>query len=456
MIPYIFLALGTMMGVMAFTRPSIGIYLLALFALIIGGTIQYFVPPLVFIMWVAPIVSFFLIFAAFAGKRTGERAPRTFKWVLLFVLAGLLSFASNLGYLGEFIADAKNYYMFLSLPLLAVLTRIDERWIKLTGKVVLWAAFLQAPVSLFQHFFIVDYSSRLAGGDSIVGTFGGSATGGGSSGAQTAFLVIMIAWVMARYFAKEISLTKLMLYSGILLIPILLNETKIFFIYIPTAIGFLAYTHIRSNPRQVFIMLFVGGVLFVAVLTYYFVFLQHGEARYKVKSVSEYIERTIVGNAVRTDRAKDSGLGRIATYPFWWENNALHTAPVSMMFGHGMGATKSSGLMLGHLQTKPKYMAKGIATTGIAKLLWEVGIFGTIVYIGMFISAFLGAGRIRKYRNTGKSEKVVVVTIQISVIILLGGLFYDSYVFRTQALNFVAMATLAYYMYFEKQLRLKQ
>ena len=444
------------MGVMAFARPSTGVYILTLFSLILAGTVQYFIPSLAAIMWVAPIISIFMMLYAFAGTKSGGRTPKPFKWVVLFILAGLLSFASNLGYLGEFITDAKNYYMFLSLPLLAVLVKLDERWIKLTGKAVLAAAFLQAPVSLFQHFFIVDYSSRLAGGDSIVGTFGGSATGGGSSGAQTAFLVIMIAWVMARYFAKEVNLTRLALYSGILLIPILLNETKIFFIYIPTAIGFLAYAHIRSNPRQVFIMLFVGSALFIAVLTYYFVYLQHGEARYKVNSISEYVDRTIVGNAIRTDRAKDAGLGRIATYPFWWENNALNVAPVSMMFGHGMGATKSSGLVLGHLQRKQKYAAKGIATTGIAKLLWEIGIFGTFVYIGMFVSVFLGAGRIRRRHDTSKSDKVVIVTIQISTMIIVGGLLYDSYVFRTQALNFIAMATLAYYMYFEKQMRVKQ
>jgi hypothetical protein len=306
---------------------------------------------------------------------------------------------------------------------------------------------------LIQHFFFVDYASRSAGGDSIVGTFGGSAIGGGSSGAQTAFLVVMLAWVMARYFAKEIGLVKLAVYSGTLLVPILLNETKIFFIYLPTAFGVLAFTHMRSNPQQVLTMLLVGGALFFSVLVFYFTYVQHGDPRNKVGSVAEYIEQTVVGNATRVERAKDGGLGRIASYPYWWKNNSQGDT-IAIVFGHGMGSTKSSGQVAGHLQMDPKYAREGIATTGIAKLLWELGLFGTTVYIAIFVSVYRSAGGLRKRVSTTKFKKVELVTIQVSTVILAGGLFYSDYVFRNQALNFVSMVTVAYYFYLERMMRL--
>jgi hypothetical protein len=122
MIPVIFLSLGVLLGVVGFARPSLGIYLLALLSLIIGGSVQYFFPPAGFIVWVAPVVSFFLLLTAVSGKKLSGARPAPLKWVAMFVLAGALSFATNMGYLEEFVAEAKNYYMFLSLPLLAVFT----------------------------------------------------------------------------------------------------------------------------------------------------------------------------------------------------------------------------------------------------------------------------------------------------------------------------------------------
>ncbi|MCG8053245.1 MAG: hypothetical protein JAZ17_22000 [Candidatus Thiodiazotropha endolucinida] len=445
----LFLLLVVMSG-LSILRPKKGTIAVLAGALILSGTTIYFIPAWSNISWVVTAASFFLIVPSVfcLGKKNYKRGNYLILAMLMFGLYCLLSTVSNYQYIEESVATIKNIFQFWSIPLLAYVGIIDKSLKDSLIKIVLIVAFLQIPVSIYQYFFIVDWSSRIAGGDSVVGTFGGSIDGGGNSGALTTFLLIVWTFIIAWYLQKKKLDNILLVTSFCLLIPVMLNETKIFFVYLPIIVALLFYFYSKIKPMRTLMTTSLMGLAGFLVLVFYFVFLQHSGIGVKdSKDLESYVERRINNQSgLSVTNSKEIGLTRLGSILYWWEEHSIGKDFNEIIFGHGLGSSKGSGVFVGHLYNENKYKDLKLDVTGLAKYLWDLGLLGTILYISIFISAYITLDRAR-ILNRNTIENAFVISSKISIIILALDNIYDTYLIRSQGLNIIFSCIIAYTLY---------
>ncbi|VTP62733.1 Uncharacterised protein [Leclercia adecarboxylata] len=75
-------------------------------------------------------------------------------------------------------------------------------------------------------------------------------------------------------------------------------------------------------------------------------------------------------------------MGRFTSLLFWAQHNDLSGLP-GTLFGYGLNATNSgSSVSPGFLH---QYYNLYLDSTSLSMLLWEVGIVGTLLFVGLFI-----------------------------------------------------------------------
>lgn len=443
-----------MVGLSIFT-PKKGVVVVIFSALVITGMTSYFAPNWGQIAWVITIASFALLFPSMMsiGKFKNQKGNLLSLIMMAFCIFSILSLVINFNYIGESFASAKNIFQFWTIPLLAYVTIINTKVKNTISRLVLLIAFIQIPISVYQYFFVVDWVTRIAGGDSIVGTFGGSVDGGGNSGAQTTFLVIIWTFMVAYYIQQKKVRTIWLMISFLLLIPILLNETKIFLAYLPIVMIQLFFSFWKSHTiRTVFVTSLMGGAGF-GVLIFYFLFLQHsGYGMSDSKDLESYIDQRISSSSGLSLKANEEvGLTRLGSIIYWWDEHSLSQNPIKMFLGHGLGASKGSGLFRGHLYNEYKYMKLRLDRTGLSKFLWDVGIIGTFLFIMIFVTAYLMLQKILRRQDKSSIEIANIVATKIGLTVLLVGNIYDTYLIRNQGLNILFACFLAYTFYIYRE-----
>lgn len=432
-------------------RPKKGVVASVISALVISGSVGYFIPSWGGIMWVISLATFLLIVPSISALNAnfGFKSNGLIKWLLFF---GLYSFASvifNIDNYTESIAALKNTFQFWPIALLAFVGIIDDTTKKTIFITILFIAFLQIPVSIFQYFFVVDWGARLAGGDSVVGTFGGSIDGGGNSGALTTFLLIVWTFLISKYLSSKKYGFVTLLTSLSLFIPILLNETKIFFFYLPVIVMQLILAFFKRHKARTVILASVSGLSGLGILLFYFLFLQQSGIGMKDSTTLEsYIDRRIENQSgLSIENSRDRGLSRLGSIIYWWNENSIDKKPIEMVFGNGLGASKSSGLFKGHLYDVYKYRNYKLDVTGISQLLWDVGLVGTVIYLSIYVVTYFSLSRTLRICKQRSPEAIYIIAAKISVFVLLIDNLYDTYQIKSQALNMVFVCIIAYALY---------
>ena len=169
------------------------------------------------------------------------------------------------------IGGFKRYYqvwgLLFGLCWLGFTKKEVERWCK----IVMGICLLQAPFCLYQNLVLVpireEYVASIPGLepiDVVAGTFGANMLGGGNNAEMATVLIMVFAFLLARFKEKILPVKKLFWISVILLSPLVMGETKIVVLLFPMMFFALYRKELLSRPHYA-VMALILGVIFMAI-----------------------------------------------------------------------------------------------------------------------------------------------------------------------------------------------
>ncbi|MDD1608664.1 MAG: hypothetical protein LUQ28_00155 [Methylococcaceae bacterium] len=389
---------SSFIGIALLSKPTWNVDLIIVLGLFVSGLVTLFFGDLATkMMWGVSILGFVLLMTAFYRLITTPQLIKStpaFVWIaLLFFIYTLVDSVLQLYTAKEIIGGFKRYFQ--AWGLLFGLCWLDfnkknvDRWCLL----VLGICLLQAPFCLYEKLVLVPFREGyveslpgLEAIDVVAGTFGALMLGGGNSAEMAVALIMMFAFLLARYQANMMPSKQLLWLSLLLLSPLGMGETKIVVIFFPLMIAVLYRKEFLSRPHYLVVALIFGTLFTAITLNVYMIInkttldgLIFDTLKYNVYEVgygSFYLNRTTV-------------------LTFWAEHQSSAN-PLSFLFGNGLGSTQegdSSGPG-GHISMR--YPSSGLGFTGAAMLLWELGVFGVSLFLLMIALAWRCANRVIK------------------------------------------------------------
>lgn len=230
-----------------------------------------------------------------------------------------------------------------------------------------------------------------------------------------------------------------------------LTNAKAVFIFIPIMIGFIYYRDVIRSPQKVFAAVILVSIILGAMFQFYFSqSFKYNRQQIGAKNYSEFLGKTFKGNFGTEDSNR---LNRMTVYTFWWNETTSRRGLLPILIGHGLGAAKWAGIEQGHIQGLPRYRDTKLAPTALVRLLWDVGIMGTLIYMLIFVKAFFDAGRMLKNSNLPPVHQVFMKGARLACMFYLFSLPYQLSIINIQAVNFHAMFNLAFIAFWHARLQ---
>lgn len=308
-----------------------------------------------------------------------------FIWLsLAFVIFSVINTILQLHSIGQFFWGFKRYFqtfgLILALATFAISRKEFDQWLKL----LLGIALLQLPFALFERLVLVPMRGGIALGggqatDIVAGTMGANLDGGSPNSIMVTFVLIAFAFVFSRWKSGLIDTSRLFLSSFILLLPLVLGETKVVIIMLPILGLVLIRKDMLLQPGK-YIPVFGGILLLSLAFAYlYFHFMLDSNIVDGLLGILAYNVDEKIGYGT-------SLLNRSSVITFWAQLHGWHD-PIKLLFGSGIGSSYGDGYNAGHIASMyPKY---GIGLTALSTLLWDLGVAGLILYISIFIAAWV-------------------------------------------------------------------
>lgn len=425
---------GVLSAIILMTQPVLLLWMVLFMTLLVAGLLVYFGSGLEKVWWVTYGMGA-MLFASAAVARATRRTDHVsagfspiMPAVFLFLLISLLSTLVNKSPTWQVVLSIKSIFLFggiwAALAIIPITQDTMKRW--LTGFLVIGLAQI-VPV-LYQYIFV--RSTRLSqklgmveASDSVVGTFGGSMESGGLTAVLAAFLVMLIIVILAFYRARLLERSKLLLFLLILGIPLLLMEVKVIFIYLPLSLFILYKDVLFHRPAS-----FVGGsiavVLLMSLVLLGYQFLHWSSTgrslEDNIKALSSY---SFAEKSSSMTAHAEGVMSRRDVISFWWDKHHVKE-PLHMFLGHGLGASRTRGLGVGNVAAT--YYPLHIDKTGIAFLLWDVGLLGAATYLWLIASGYRLARRLSLSPRLEAWERALAQGLQAAVLVFLVSLFYRS------------------------------
>jgi hypothetical protein len=402
------------------------------FTLIMGvlvvGVCQLYVPNAGYLKYVPPLAACGLLLHVFAHwlKRPFRDVPATVPWFLGFLVISLISMGANWSGFGMAVVGLKSYYPMWMMFLALALIPWNPRLIDSIPRVALVLALLQLPFVAHQFLYLVPMRESIRGVvavDIVSGTFGGDPFGGGANAVLTLFLVTVSACLLGMWRTGAISGLTACLGVIVMFVPILLNSSRAALLYLPLVFCIIFSSGIRRNPLRAIAGMLVTATLVIGMLTTYTMLSQTPGTHTWQDMVTSAYEGQLASERERADNY--SGLSRWTVLTFWLDQQKRY-GPVEMLIGHGPGASRvqDEGLDLAETLAEKRYAGRQIGYTAVAAMLWEVGVAGLAVMLGLFWAAFRQAGWLARYYEGwdpyragiahGLRAATVVVTISLA------------------------------------------
>ncbi len=394
--------------------------------------------------WAISILCFILMSLAFFKSATIPDARKytpSFIWLLIgFFVYSVLNSLVQWHSAEECIGGFKRYFQIWGLLFALCWMAFDERYIRLWRVFFLIVALVQLPFAIIERIILVPLREGLQNAipgmvpiDVVAGTFGSTLYGGGSSGEMSTFLVIVLAFLLARRMEKILPIGHLVLLTPWVLAPLFLGETKAVIVMMPLMFLVLYRRELLARPHYGLMLLIVCTLLMVGMGYAY-------ESIMQVPLEKLFIN-TLEYNLYEKGYSEESYLNRTTVLTFWANQQGAHD-PVSFVFGNGLGSShQQTG---GHIDIRyPRY---GIGLTAASTLLWDMGVFGCVLFTAIFALAWYAAGRLYR-ESTEPMIRADANAIQAALALFLFHIFYRIDLLETISFQIVFAAVLGYLAY---------
>lgn len=305
----------------------------------------------------------------------------------LFLLLIVVSAVVNTAPLLQVVVGAKGMVLLWSVYLLLALFAVPFSTLERGLRLLFVLVVLQIPLVLYQLLVVVPTRSNAGGRhgvswDAIVGTFGGDPQGGGASGSMAYILVLAMILALSLRRYRQISTLSCAAVWTLALLVIGVAEVKVVVVLLPIGIATLFWREVYRRP----VLALLGGVvtlgLSLSVLLVYNQ-LDSDSSTGQARDLGSLIDSTFGYSLDPTMINRETGeMGRNAALVFWykegWQRDTLRG-----LVGYGPGASRSaSNFSVGEVARKYSF---SIDRSTAAQLLWEVGLLGFVLYVGMIV-----------------------------------------------------------------------
>ena len=396
-----------------------------LFALVLAGTYIYLSGGNRWVWWIVQVAPAIYL-ASFPFWKF--RMERGFPWLVIFLLITLLTTMANMPVSSSIIILMKNIIFIAGIWAFFTYFIATESEVFSILKLLLFVACIQILWVFPQYFFV--RSSRISQGlgtveasDSVVGSFGGSMTGGGLTATFAFFQVcILIGLVSFRRYGVIKDRRRYIIFILLTFFPLLLTETKVIVVYFLLAAIILNASLIKTNFVK-FVSNNIRALLLVVGLILSFQFY-HWSA--KGGGLIENLTSSLSYSFSEQSGHFSTQHGVMTRYQavlFWWENGTDSLG--HMLFGYGLGSSysiPSKVSLLGPMASK--FSPWELDKTGLTMLLWDVGVIGTLVVFAFLIHSSRHAKRFSTDEKLNAWQRALAQTLQVVFLMFCFSLVY--------------------------------
>jgi len=318
------------------------------------------------------------------------------KYLLLFALIVLhILFGAIINHVETttVFTGLRTYFKYLPFFLLPIVHEYTDKEIRTQFGWLLVYSAIQLPVALYQRFVL---SAEMVSGDWVSGTLGGGGLKG--SGLLTVYLMCAVSVLIAFYLRNRVSRLQMIAMLLVLVLPTMLNETKVTVILLPIAVLVPAFfTDERTSEK-------IGRVLGMGVLALalfglfalgYNQFYGQREGHGIVKFFTT--EGRLEASLLKGERLIEQGkVGRLDALVL--PLTILPEDPVELMFG--LGISNVSDSFFGNKFAGAYFDKYGSYTQGsMSVILWELGLIGISLLLLFFYLVFLDAVYLKSMRG---------------------------------------------------------
>jgi hypothetical protein len=401
--------LGAILGVLLVGSIHIVVWVVIVSTLLVSGPLVLHFPEFRRLPWLFSMLGLLLAAASTLYIGSGRNVPRNDAPAFVglacaFIAYVIVSTSIGDGSLDEKIAAMKRLFQYWGLLFIFATVPFKPSLVRKWVLAVFLVALVQLPFALHQRIALVpmrtNMPARVVPIDIVAGTFEADMWGGANNNTMAYFLVVAAVGLLAAYRDRMISGVKLSIMLAIVAIPLGLGETKMVLVYLPIAFLAAYGDMVRKRPGM-FAVASAAAATVIALFIYIYIGLLSADGR--SLSLDQRIAENLEYNVGNTGYYGGGGLNRSTVVPFWWSQHGLNN-PVATVLGHGIGSSFYSETDPGHMDRK--YAGYAIGLTGLSSLLWDVGIFGTVLYLGLLVSAGLVAIKLAARAQPGLDRAV--------------------------------------------------
>lgn len=352
----------------------------------VSGMAQYFFNMRLATWMASGLSALFFVRAVLEVMLTPRRSPqdlgspRQAVIVLLCASMYLLFYFFSLALGHATLAQTVSVLRFC-LPMFGVLFAMywfkwQPRRLHLLWLLIVWITLAQLPVTLYQHFF----KMNALGWDGVVGSFGGN-----MSPVLVLFSVAAMLYLLARWSRGLTPLWQVVLVFIVGIAVVLLGEVKAVFVWLPIGVFWVLRRKVLRNFAAFIVfsalmMAFLAGTFAVYHALYWGQHTKTDTMEEKLNSLGGYVVDPNGINYVTGEISRGASLAL-------WYRDPVPSAQ-ERLIGYGPGASLTSQ-STGRGVVAARYRRLDIGATGMASLLWDVGILGALLFVSIFGSGFL-------------------------------------------------------------------
>lgn len=419
--------IGALALAFLFRDPKVSIPIIVLLSLPTGALISMTGPAAAKLPWLVSALTFSLWPLAMCRMLQQKKVPVFVPLSLALVGYALVSAMAQGNAVAEVVAGSKRYFQGYGVMFALALFNVKKNDVASLKKMLLLIALLQLPFAIYEFLVLVPLRGGLeAGGeatDVVAGTFGANLVGGSANGEMAAFLLVVFAFLMARWRAKLLTTLRFISLAVLCLAPLVLGETKVVVFLFPVILIILLRKDLMKKPEESIPLFIAGAVLCLAFGYVYMTLMGNSVADDSLANTLQYnVGNNGYGNNI---------LNRSTVLSFWWERHSLEN-PVQLFFGHGIGSAYlgMNNLIPGHVALQyPRY---GIDLTSASTLLWDTGAVGFFFHLSLYFFAWSAAAKLLA-RIDDPATRADLLSIQAALAIFLIFTFY-----RDSAVNLLS------------------